>query len=304
MARHLAQRLKLRQLRAVDAIAAHRSLLKASKAIGLSQPALTRVLQDVESAIGQPLFERHARGMTPTAVGHAVAASAKRILAEVGRLEEELDRLDSAAEGTVAVGALPVAAVGVMPATLARLKAAYPGLRVRLVQGRTEELLPMLASGELDLVVGRLYEPATPDGFSREPLYEEPIAFLARSGHPLLQVDGVRNLAGFDLVLPTIGQRIGQEIERLLADLGLERAVALRASSVGFIREMLHATDCITLMPRIMMAGDVARGTIGVVPLPIAMPPRPAGVIRRPDMPWPPGAEALVRCLREHVAEL
>ena len=54
-----------------------------------------------------------------------------------------------------------------------------------MLQGRTEDLLPLLASGELDLIVGRLYEPATPDGFVREPLWEEPISILARTEHPI-----------------------------------------------------------------------------------------------------------------------
>ena len=181
--------------------------------------------------------------------------------------------------GTVALGALPVAAAGVLPGALVRLAATQPDVRVRLRQGRTEELLPLLASGELDLIVGRLYEPAVPDGFAREPLWTEPISVLARAGHPVFQQGtvSVEELRRYDLVLPTVTQRVGQELEHLLSLLGLIPASSLRSSSYGFIREMLLATDMISVMPRLMMAGDLLRGALRVVPLPIPAPDRPAG---------------------------
>lgn len=50
-----------------------------------------------------------------------------------------------------------------------------------------EDLFPLLAAGEIDLIAGRLYEPAGPDGFVREALWSEPISFLARAGHPILR---------------------------------------------------------------------------------------------------------------------
>ena len=139
-----------------------------------------------------------------------------------------------------------------LPGALVRLKSTYPDVKVRLRQGRTEELLPLLAAGELDLIVGRLYEPAVPDGFAREPLWTEPISILARAGHPIFACGLVsaEELRRYDLVLPTVTQRVGQEIEHLLSLLGLVPA-SLRSSSYGFIREMLLATDLISVMPRL-----------------------------------------------------
>jgi LysR family pca operon transcriptional activator len=306
MRRYLEQRLKLRQLRAVDAIATHRSLLKGARAIGISQPALTKSLQELEEILGVRLFERHARGVTPTRFSDAVAQAARRILAELGRLDEELDRLSSHSSGTVALGALPTAAVGVLPGVLARLTQRFPDIQVRLVQGRTEELLPSLAAGDLDLIVGRLYEPVTPDGFAREVLYEEPISVLARADHPIFDREtvGLEDLASFDLVLPTVSQRVGQEIEHFLSTLSLPPSASLRSSSIGFIREMLHSTDYVTIAPRLMMAGDLLRGSIRVVPLPIATPSRPAGLIYRRDRPLLPNAQTLVDCLRGYLEDI
>lgn len=304
--RHLDQRLKLRHLRAIDAVASHRSLLRASTSLGLSQPALTRSVQESEATLEMKLFERHARGVTPTPAGEAVWASARRILAEISRLEEELDRLSSATAGTIALGALPVAAVGLLPGVLARLRVTHPKLTVRLVQGRTEELLPLLAVGEIDLVVGRLYDPAAPDGFKREALYDEPISILARAGHPVLDLPNpdLSILLQNDLVLPTMSQRMGQEIETLLDRLAVMPQSCLRSSSVGFIRELVHTTDTLTICPRMMMGGDLLRGTLRVVPVTLATTPRPAGVIRSLARALPGRAEVFIDTLRGYLANM
>jgi LysR family transcriptional regulator, pca operon transcriptional activator len=86
-------------------------------------------------------------------------------------------------------------------------------------------------------------------------------------------------LREYELVLPTVSQRVGQELDHLLSLLGLPSASSLRSSSYGFIREMLHATDSISVMPRLMMVGELLRGTLRVVPLPLYRPRRPAGLI-------------------------
>jgi LysR family transcriptional regulator, pca operon transcriptional activator len=303
--RYLDQRLRLPLLRAVDAVATHGSLLKASAALGVTQPALTKSLHELEDLLQLRLFDRHSRGVRPTAAGVVFVRSARRMLAELRRLDEELDEL-SGTGGTVALGALPVAAAGVLPGALVRLRLTQPDVKVRLRQGRTEDLLPLLASGELDLIVGRLYEPAVPDGFASEALWAEPISVLVRAGHPMFQHGPVsaEELRRYELVLPTVTQRVGQEIEHLLSLLGLVPAASLRSSSYGFIREMLLATDMISVMPRLMMAGDLLRGVLRVVPLPIPAPDRPAGLILPRDRALPQAGRAFVESLRVHVAEV
>jgi LysR family pca operon transcriptional activator len=305
MRRFLDQRLRLHLLRAADAIETHGSLVKASTALGLSQPALTKSLRELEAMLQLRLFDRHPRGVRPTEAGAAFVDCARRILAELHRLDERLDQLSGGAGGTVVLGALPVAAAGVLPGTLTYLRTRHPDIRVHLHQGRTEELLPLLASGEIDLIVGRLYEPAVPDGFQREPLWTEPISVLARADHPVFSEPvTVAALRRYGLVLPTITQRVGQEIEHLLARLGLEADGALRSSSYALIREMLYGTDLLSVMPRLMMVGDLLRGTLRVVPLPLPLPDRPAGLILPRDRTLTPAGRAFAECLRAYTADI
>src|SRR3954452_887725 len=77
--RYLDQRLRLPLLRAVDAVATHGSLLKASAALGVSQPALTKSLHELEEVLQLRLFNRHSRGVRPTAAGIAFVRSASRV---------------------------------------------------------------------------------------------------------------------------------------------------------------------------------------------------------------------------------
>src|SRR5258708_35319837 len=79
--RHLDQRLKVQHFRAVDAIAAHGSLLKAATVLSVTQPALSRIVRDVEDILGVQLFRRNPRGVAPTAAGAAFIETARRLLA-------------------------------------------------------------------------------------------------------------------------------------------------------------------------------------------------------------------------------
>lgn len=304
--RYLDQRLKLQMLRVADAIEMQGSILRAATALGMSQPALTKTLRELEDIVQVRLFDRHSRGVRVTDAGRRLIKSGRRVLAEISRLDEEFDLLLRPDSGSVAVGALPVAASGLLPGILARLKVRHPNIQVRLQQGRTEELLPMLAAGDLDLIVGRLYAPAVPDGFVRTPLWTEPISVCARSNHPIFDLADVtvNDIERYGLLLPTVTQRVGQEIEHLLSLLDLSINQSLRSNSYGFIREMMHDTDMLSVMPRLLMLGDLLRGSLRVVPLPVPAPDRPAGLILPGDREQLPAGIAFVDVLRLYVDEI
>jgi len=90
--RHLDQRLKLHHFRAVDAIEAHGSLLKAAAALSVTQPALSKSLHEAEDLLQVKLFDRHPRGVKPTSAGSAVVDVARRVLAQLRRLDETSTR--------------------------------------------------------------------------------------------------------------------------------------------------------------------------------------------------------------------
>ncbi len=306
MKRHLDQRLRLQLLRVIDALETNGSLLKASAALGVTQPALTGSLKDIEALVGTRIFDRHARGVRPTEAGMVLIRSARRILAEIRRTEEDLDLLTNPFGGIAAIGALPVAASGIAPMVITKLRADRPDFRVRLEEGRTEELLPLLAAGQIDLIVGRFYESPAPDLFVREELWSDPMAIVARAGHPLLSGGAIvpADLPRFDLVLPIAPQRIAAEIATLLPPLGLADTAPISSTSYTFTREVLLDTDAFTIIPPMNLLGDLNRGVLGMAALPVPAPLRPAGIITMRDRKLNGAATAFVDCLHENIHEI
>lgn len=306
MNRHLDQRLKLRHFRIIDAVSQHSSLLRASAALSLAQPALTRSIHEIEEILELRLYERHAKGVRETVFGEAIANTSRNILRELKDLEETLDRLTYDTSVIVNVGVLPVAAVGVMPGVVARLSERRPELKVRVSQGLSEVLVPDLLADRLDLIVGRLYPPASPDGLQREPLYHEPISVVASPNHAIFTPPGptAERLGKAKLVLPTVASRLGQEIDQLLIAMQIDPTTPVRSSSLGFIRELVLSGEFVGVMPRLTLAADLMRGSIRVAPLPVPAPSRPAGIIYKADRPLPPAALALVEMLRAYTAAI
>lgn len=306
MRSHLYARLKLRQIEIVIAVAEQGSFLAAAHKLSITQPAVSKAVQDVEDILGHPIFDRMARGVMINPFGRAVVERGRAMLSLVERLADDVGLIEQGRAGTLVIGALPTAATSILPPTIGRLRASNPELNIRLVQGRTAELMPQLESGKVDLIVGRLYELETAHDVHREPIYHEPISVLARSGHPLLDdPNAAARLGEFGLVLPSLEQRLGQEIDAVIAYSGLGVPPApLRSSSISFIRELVLTSDYVTVLPRLMLAGDLGRGAVRVAPVAMVSGSRPAGIITLRHRRRPPSVAALLAALREHLREL
>ncbi len=233
-------------------------------------------------------------------VGERVIETARSIVFELHRLEQELDQTIDQGAGTISIGALPSAAAGLLPGVLARMRETHPQIAVGVVQGRSEEMLAALTLGEVDMVVGRLYEPVKPDRFHRAVLYEEPIVAVARTGHPLFKRRAITPalLGRYPLALPTATQRVHRDIERFMQNLDLAQENALRTSSLPLIREMLLSTDTIAVMPRLMMAGDLLRKAVCEIEGLAPAVTRHGGLILRPDRKLSRSAQLFVDVLQ------
>lgn len=304
--RHLARRLKLHHFRVIAAISGKGSLLKASAALGLTQPALTRSLHEVEMIIGARLFERHAKGVVANKLGELMAETAKRVLGELDNFERDIDRQIESGEDLILIGALPAAAAGILPGAITRLHAAHPNIRVHIAQGQTGEMIESLAGGDVDFVIGRLYPPATPDNFERIELYQDMVAVLAKAEHPIFRNEplSLASLNQYKLVLPSATPYAAAELEELIQRLNLQSAVYVESNSVPLIREMLLRTDMITILPRLMLAGDLLRGDVReITALPLAG-GRPCGLILRRDFEVSKSTELFISIVRDYVREL
>jgi LysR family pca operon transcriptional activator len=305
MARHLEQRLKLRQLRIASTIATHGSIGKAARAIGLAQPSVTKSLHDLETSLGLQLFVRSPRGIEPTAAGLVVVEAAERILGELSRLDDALNDHSAVAAGRVAIGTSPAAAASLVPHALAALRGSGGGPCVEITEGESDFLLAALTSGTVDLVIGDLLSTGAPDGLRRRILCEDEAVLVARADHPLF--DGeitARAAAAFDLVVPTARRHFGQQTADALSGLPDYRPRILPSTSLGFAREMIRTTNVVALASRLMLSSDLMQGLIRVLPLPLGSARVPFGIVYRSDAALPKPLAGFVRCLRDTLDSL
>lgn len=295
--------MKLRLLRSVAMVAAQGSLLKASQVLGLSQPALTKNLREIEDIVGVRLFDRHARGVHPNEYGTLLADAAQKILNILSDLDDGFDRIDCHVGGTVIVGALPTASSGVIPGVMRQLKESDPDITVRVVEDRTNELFSALAIGDIDLVVGRLYGAPEQTQFEYLPLYDEPMSFIVGNQHPLAEREAVdvEDIARYEMSLPVSSLRIRADTQAFLNAYGVQSQLEFVTTSMMLQRELLLTSNIVAVMPWLILRGDIQRGTLKILNLKDdrTPPARPAGVLYRRDRPLSASATRFIAVFSE-----
>lgn len=143
----------LKQLRAFVFIVEAGSLGRASAALHVTQPALSRTIRRLESDIGAFLFERHTKGMQLTECGEALLPHALLLVRGADQAREEIDALRGLARGTVRVGAVSSIACMVLPLALDRLLTKWPNLRVHVIEGVWDRLTDALIKREVDIAL-------------------------------------------------------------------------------------------------------------------------------------------------------
>lgn len=299
------QRVKLQHLRVVLAVAGNASLLKASEQVGLSQPAISKILQEMEEALGVRLFERTSRGTRCTPYGDILVAHARLVMAQLERAEEEIRDVGAGMLGRVVVGTLIAGAASVLPLAVARLHAQRPGVRVTIIEGTYDYLAPLLRQGGLDLIVGRLPAPRYRAGLKVEALFQEQIAFVVRVGHPALALDSpsLGELRRWPWILPLPDTLLRQMLEAAFQEQQLELPQApCESVSVVSNRRLIMHTDYVCAFPWRVVAPDVRGGLLARLPVMPVPSFGPVGVSRRKDAPLSRVALALMDALRDVAA--
>jgi DNA-binding transcriptional LysR family regulator len=178
-------RLRLRHLELLLKVGETGNLSQSAAALNTTQPALSKWLKELEEDIGLPLFERHARGLRPTSYGEALIAHARRIAGHLDSARDDLAAQRDGGSGLVAIGTSGVSAADTVPMAVARLVKELPRAQVRLVESTMNLMMPQLARGELDIVVGRTSSEEIDPLLDGEVLYRERINFVSGLEHPL-----------------------------------------------------------------------------------------------------------------------
>ncbi len=303
----LLSRLKMRHVRQLCVVGRLRSISRAAEVLHISQPALSKAIREIETALGMALFERQPRGLVPTACGARLLQHCQAIEAELRKAGQDMQSYLSGTVGHAAVGAFLVALPHLLPRAIVRMMATSDDLAVRVVDGSNKQLVPALLSGEIDLIVGRIPDVDRSTRLKREVLYHDPVVLVVGASHPLAGRKRLsfRDLAGFSWVFPAPESVAFGTIMDMFVREGLPRP-AQYVESVSFImiQTLLRETESVATMPRQIVERDAALGLIEVLPLKLPDAHFPVGITTLADREPSYPAQHLIGCLREVAAEI
>ena len=155
----------------------------AAAALNMTQSAASKMLHELEQAIGQPLFERVGRGLALTAAGDCVMGYFRGMRGTVSSLARELEELRLGSAGKLFIGSIMAASPGPLTDALLRLKQTYPLLAVEISTGTSDLLIGRLNEGRLDVVIGRMLT-LPPRDYVFRPIGDEALSVIAAVDHP------------------------------------------------------------------------------------------------------------------------
>jgi DNA-binding transcriptional LysR family regulator len=293
-----------RLLRQFLTVAERGSLRAAAVTLGVSQPALTKNMRQLEQILGVALFDRHSRGVALTAFGEVLRRRAGLIELEHRYALAELDALRGGSTGTVRIGAGPVWSYRYLPAAIAELHRRYPNARVQVRTGVTHVLYPALLDGEVDLCAGALdVIPGDDAAIVRQELGRFDMTVFVRVGHPLAGhgTPTPQQLAPYPWVMFEGDFDLRQHLHDFFRNHALPPpAVAVDSRSFATGLAITGQGDYLLCLARAL---EREAGAYGLVRLPITVWEFVAGVCYRRSAAELPFVSLLLHALRRLIAE-
>ena len=298
-------RLKMRHLRTLVAIAEQGSLVRAAKVLSVTQPAVTKTLVELEDIAGHRLFDRTPKGVTLTGAGQILLRHTGTSLRAI---QEGLSSL-SDAEGeapSLVVGALPNVDASLLAPALVRFAVSVPRAKVCVRTGSNAQLITALKQGVLDMVVGYLAEPSDMQGLSFEQLYSEPFMLVVRPGHELSLLQDVDPalMKGYRFVIPDVGTRARGTVNRFFMAVGTGLPLrTIETLDFAFGRSYVMNSDAIWIVSRGAVENDLKKGTLVRLNIDTSSTEGPVGLTLRADHVPSESAKRLLDEIRQIVAE-
>lgn len=294
-----------RRLAVIASLAEKRNMPAVAREFGITQPAISSALKDLESGLGVTLFNRNARGLTATPAGEIVAFYFKRVLSELRHIGPDIAASEGTLQGSVNVGALPLGRTQILPLAIASLLARHPGLHVTTVESPYDALAASLRSGDIDFILGALRSASEAKDLQQEPLFEDRISVIARAGHPLARAKRIdfRMLREASWTLSRHGSPSRELLERFFSDARQAPPLpAVETGDLAVLRGLLLESDMLTAISAHQLRYEIRDGSLVVLDFPLEETRREIGLTQRLGAFPSPGARALMDEIRKVVA--
>ena len=264
------QRIRLRHLHTFVAVAQQGTLGRAAETLNLSQPALSKTLNELEQLTGTRLFERGRLGAQLTLVGEQFLTHAVKVLDALNTAGQALNRKEGLNSDIVRIGALPTAALGILPSVIGQFHQQQKDITLQVATMNNTMLLAGLKSGEIDIGIGRMSDPELMSGLNYELLFLESLKLVVRPGHPLLQETvTLSRVMEWPVVVSPKGTLPRQNAETLLQSQGCKiPSGCIETLSASLSRQLTVDYDYVWFVPSGAVKDDLRRGLLAALPVP------------------------------------
>lgn len=300
--------MKLHNLRDFIAVAKAGSIHQAARDLGLSQPAVTKSIRQLEKVLGTPLFERSARGVALNAMGRKFLMRAEVAANELSRGRDELAQSMNGQGGQVALAVSGTPSLLFLPYALKTFRRRYPLAQVRIIEGLLPVMLPELREGKLDFVIAPKPVKALGKEFAIKSVFRHRRVVVGRRNHPLQDATSLSDLLDAEWVSTGAAGPRKVELDDVFRSRGLRVPKAdVQCESPFALISLIANTDLLALLPEQWVQAPVTAQFLTKLPIDESINCPDLCMIRREGLPLTPAAEtfsdALLREAEHHQSQ-
>ncbi|TLV23062.1 LysR family transcriptional regulator [Klebsiella indica] len=300
----MAFQIKFHQIRAFVAVARVGSIRAASRALEISQPALTKAIKDLEEGLSAQLFVRRRQGVALTENGESFYQHASLILEEMRVAQEELLQRQGEQAGQINIGLGASVARSLMPSVICRFHQRHPLVKVRIMEGQLLAMINELRQGELDFTINTYYPGPYDHEFSFEKLFEKPFAVFARSGHPAIGASSLAELLDHHWTMPTPRGSYFKQLQDLFNQTGQIPQVDIVCETFSSCISLVVKSDFLSILPLELGNDPMMADKLVMIPIREVLPKATYYLIQRRDTRQTPLTASLITQFRRQSRQL
>lgn len=295
------QRIRLRHLHTFVAVAQQGTLGRAAETLSLSQPALSKTLNELEELAGVRLFERGRLGAQLTTMGEQFLTHAVRVLDALNHAGQSFTLPQEKSPEVMRLGVLTTVALGMLPSILDRFHQQQPQAIVQVATLHNNVLIAALKAGEFDVGIGRMADPDLMTGLTYELLFLESLRLVVRPDHPLLSDNVTLSKAlAWPVVISPEGTAPRRIAEAMLKDQGCALPGTLvETSSTSLARQLALRYNYVWFVPSGAIKEDLLHNALAALPIASHGPGEAVGIMTRSGEPLTLSAEILLATIRK-----
>lgn len=258
---------ELRQLKYFTCLYEEGSVTRAAQRLNIVQPALSMQIARLEEELGQTLFERSSKGMTPTEAGEQAYRLFMPVLGQILEARQTLINRSGEIGGRVSAGLIASATNNALANTLAYFVEHHTEVELCVTSGYSQELIEKVLAGVLDFAV--INQSFQQDSLLGHDILDEELLLATGAANRLngpLPLP-LASLPGLKLVLPSRRHGLRMVIDQRLASLGLEVTPQLEVDDLAVIEDFLRRSDWVSLLPATVLHRGLHEGALRAYPL-------------------------------------